>query len=43
MKSGPSVASRMLAWENHLALAILLHLFHLILDDYDLVNQMLEI
>jgi hypothetical protein len=26
-KAGPSVASEMLAWENHLVLAILLHLY----------------
>jgi hypothetical protein len=33
----------MLAQKNHLVLAILFHLFYLILDDDGLVNQMLEI
>jgi hypothetical protein len=43
-KVRPSVSSRMLAWINHLALAILLHLSQLILNDDDgLINQMLEI
>jgi hypothetical protein len=42
-KVGPSVASRMLAQKNHLAFAILFHLFQLILDDDGLVNQTLEI
>jgi hypothetical protein len=37
-KAGPSVASGMLAQKHHLAFAILLHLFELILDDDDLVN-----
>jgi hypothetical protein len=42
-KAGPSVASGMQAEKHHLAFAILLHLFHLILDDDGLVNQMLKI
>jgi hypothetical protein len=42
-KVGPIVASIMLAQENHFALAILLHLFQLILDDDGLIDQMLEI
>jgi hypothetical protein len=42
-KVEPSVASRIRDRENHLALAILLHLFELILDDDGLLNQMLEI
>jgi hypothetical protein len=34
----------MLAWKHHLAFAIILHLFQLILNDDDgLVNQMLKI
>jgi hypothetical protein len=33
----------MLARETHLAFAILLHIFQLILDDDGLVNQMLKI
>jgi hypothetical protein len=40
---GFSVASRMLTQKTHLALAIFLHLFQLILDDDGLVNQMLKI
>jgi hypothetical protein len=42
-KAGPSVASKILAQKNHLAFAILLHLFQRILDDDVLVNQMLKI
>jgi hypothetical protein len=42
-KAGPSVASGMLAQKNHLTLAILFHLFYLILDHDGLANQMLEI
>jgi hypothetical protein len=33
----------MLAWGNHLVLAILLHLFEPILDDDGLIDQMVEI
>jgi hypothetical protein len=42
-EAGLSVASRILAQKTHLALAIFLHLFQLILDDDGLVNQMLKI
>jgi hypothetical protein len=42
-KVWPNVAFGMLAWENHLALAVLFHLFQLILDDDHLVKQILEI
>jgi uncharacterized membrane protein YGL010W len=42
-KAGPSVASGMLALTHHLELAILFHLFYLVLDDDGLVNQMLDI
>jgi hypothetical protein len=42
-KVEPSVGSRMLARKTHLAVAILLHLFQLILNDDSLVNQMLKI
>jgi hypothetical protein len=42
-KVGPSVGSRMLARKTHLPVAILLHLFQLILNDDSLVNQMLKI
>jgi hypothetical protein len=43
-KTRPSVASRVLARKNHLALAIFFHLFQLVLDDDDgLINQMQEV
>jgi hypothetical protein len=42
-KDGLSVASRMLIRKTHLALAILLNLFQLILYNDGLVNQMLKI
>jgi hypothetical protein len=41
--AGPSVASGVVARENYLALAILLHLLQLILDDDGLINQVLQI
>jgi hypothetical protein len=42
-EAGLGVASGMLAWKTHLALAILFHFFQLILNDYGLVNQVLKI
>jgi hypothetical protein len=42
-KAGLSVASVMLTWKTHLALAIFLYLFQLILDDDGHVNQVLKI
>jgi hypothetical protein len=42
-KAGPSVASEMLAWKNHLASAVLVQILNPIIDDDSLVNQMLEI
>jgi hypothetical protein len=42
-KAGLSVASVMLTWKTHLALAIFLYLFQLILDDDGHVNQVLQI
>jgi hypothetical protein len=42
-KTGPSVASRMLAWKHHLAFAILFHFFQLVLNDDSPVSRMLKI
>jgi hypothetical protein len=39
----PSVTSRVLAVENHLSLAIFLHLLQLVFNDNGLTDQMLEI
>jgi hypothetical protein len=38
-----SITSWVLARENHLALAIFLHLFQLVFNDNDLIDQMLDI
>jgi hypothetical protein len=37
-KMEPSVTSGMLAWKNHLVLAILLHLLQLVHNDDGLIN-----